>query len=67
MELASLQTAAQFAAESPAPEDADRAWVEVAAIRKALRQGTTRTQRMGRALDPRPLQALRARVSSSAR
>lgn len=64
MELASLQTAALFAAESPAADDADRAWTEVAAIRAALRQGTTRGQRVSRALDPRPL---RARITSSAR
>ncbi|HEX5613952.1 MAG TPA: DUF4129 domain-containing protein, partial [Acidimicrobiia bacterium] len=64
MELASLQTAALYSADEPDDADADRAWVAVGALRVALRQGATRSQRMGRALDPR---TLRARTTSSAR
>ena len=45
MTLARLHTAAMYAAESPAPDDADEAWAEVDAIAAAVRSSVPRTRR----------------------
>jgi hypothetical protein len=53
MELAQLQTAAMFAAESPSAQDADDAWVHVDEIDNAIAREVPRLTRWRRRLDPR--------------
>jgi transglutaminase-like putative cysteine protease len=55
MELAQLQTAALFAPDPPSPEDANRAWVQVDAIDRAIAHSMPALTRWRRRIDPRRL------------